>query len=107
MEKETRSAGIRIEDSQDIDIDSNDISRYGDGISVSRTTNLRAKDNIIVGLGETELDEIRNMLVGDIEEIINEAKKGNNSKLTHLVNFVSTIGSGAVLGYLKLNGYIK
>ena len=102
-----RTTGIRIEGGSKVFAKGNTIEGFDDGISVDESSELTAEYNIIRGLNKQNIDDLKAELIREIDTLAKEAKSGKDHKMNLAVNFLSQIGSGTLLGYLKSKGYIE
>lgn len=102
-----RSVAMRAEKGSVIIADGAKISGYQDVIIADSSSIVSVKNSMIKRIPEVELDLIKTDLLKEIEKIIADAKKGRTDKMEYLINFISQVGSGTLLGYLKSQGYIE
>lgn len=101
-----RSVALRADNGSTITADGVSIEGFNTAAEASGYSTISLKDSNIKNINNDEVDELVNLLLDELEVLTTEAKKGNSGKKMLLVNILSQIGSGSVIGFLKSKGLI-
>jgi len=97
-----------FEDSEDLHISNAKVHGYDQFLGGKRLKNVEVKDiEVIKSMNEQKFDEIKEQILTEIECMLSEARQGENpTKMQHLIQFISAVGSASLVEVLKSQGIL-
>jgi len=101
-------AGFHFEDCGEITINDSKSIGYERGFVAKNVQKFSGSNNeAIKEISSQDFDQVKQAILSEVEGMISEARKGNNStKMQNLVQFLSSVGSASVVEILKAKGIL-